>query len=115
MRRVIIAAVLCIGLAAVHVTAWAWSPHSMKVNPHGVDYPLIRPIPYPTSDPDPYERSFGIRRWLHFAGSEINDYRRTYAETRQWFDMYGGYGVLGHGEAVFTNAAERWRKTHRGR
>lgn len=114
MKRVIIAAVFCLGLVAGNMLAWAWPSHSLKITPYGVDYPLIRPTPYPTPDPDPYERSFGIRRWLNFNGSETKDYQRTYAESRNWLNLYGGYGVLGHGEAVFTSAAAAWRRAHRG-
>ncbi|MEW6140316.1 MAG: hypothetical protein AB1733_19015 [Thermodesulfobacteriota bacterium] len=115
MKRLVLAALLCFGFLASHASVSAWQSNSIKVNPHGVDYPLIRPVPYPATDTDPYERSFGIRRWLNFAGSEIDDYKKTYAESQKWFDLYGGYGVLGHGEEVFTNAAAAWRRYHRGR
>jgi hypothetical protein len=115
MKRVVIAAVFCLGLIASHVVVWAWPSYSLKITPYGVDYPLIRPMPYSTPDLDPYERSFGIRRWLHYDSAEITDFKRTYAESRKWLDLYGGYGVLGNGEAVFTNAAAAWRRAHRGR
>jgi hypothetical protein len=32
-----------------------------------------------------------------------------------WDEKYGWYGVIGHGEDVFTRKASEWRKTHRGR
>jgi hypothetical protein len=86
----------------------------VKITPYGVKYPLTRPTAYSSSEADPYQRSFGIRRWLRPLGAENDDYGKTLARTQNWLDMYCGYGVLGNGEAVFTSAGARWRRTHRG-
>ncbi len=37
------------------------------------------------------------------------------AESRRWLELYGSYGVLGHGEDVFTAEGARFRRHHRGR
>ena len=87
---------------------------SVKVIPYSVDYPLIRAVGYPTPTGDRYERSFGIRRWLRPAGGERAAHEETLTASYKWYRMYGGYGVLGHGEEVFTGQAERWRRSHRG-
>ncbi|MDQ7783775.1 MAG: hypothetical protein RDU20_12905 [Desulfomonilaceae bacterium] len=115
MRRPILVSLFCVAIAVTGTLAFAFPPNTVKVNPFGVDYPLIRPLGYPTREADPYERSFGVRRWLNPAGQETNDFKKTIQEAYNMFDLYGGYGVLGHGEGVFTSAAERWRRNHRGR
>ena len=115
MKRSILVSLCCVGITVTGVLAFASPPNTVKVNPFGVDYPLMRPLGYPTREADPYERSFGIRRWFNPAGQEANDFRKTIEEAFNVFELYGGYGVLGHGEAVFTNAADRWRRHHRGR
>ncbi len=115
MKRCIMVSLFCVGITVSGALAFAFPPYTVKVNPFGVDYPLIRPLGYPTREADPYERSFGIRRWLNPAGSESIDFKKTMDEAYNMFELYGGYGVLGHGEAVFTNAAARWRRYHRGR
>ncbi len=115
MKRFILLLLCCVGFTVTGVLAFASPPNTVKVNPFGVDYPLMRPLGYPTREADPYERGFGIRRWFNPAGRESNDYDKVVEETAAMFELYGGYGVLGHGEAVFTNAAANWRRHHRGR
>ncbi len=39
---------------------------------------------------------------------------QTLDATQKWFSRYGGYGVLGHGEDVFTNQGARLRRMYRG-
>jgi hypothetical protein len=96
--------------------ASAWPPTSLKVTPYGVDYPLISPVPYPSSKGDPYQRRFGVRRWMNpFRPNEFIDADKTLDESYSWFQIYGGYGVIGHGEDVFTRKAAHFRRTHRGR
>lgn len=105
---------LCVGILGISVQVSADPLSGVKITPYGVKYPLTRPTAYYSSEADPYQRSFGIRRWQKPLGAENDDYGKTLAETQTWLDMYSGYGVLGHGEGVFTQAAARWRKTHRG-
>lgn len=108
----ILAAALTLGASV----ALAWPPTTIKVTPHGVDYPLISPVGYPSLKGDPYERRFGVRRWLNpFRPNEFIDAQKTLDESYHWFQIYGGYGVMGHGEDVFTRKAARFRNTHRGR
>lgn len=109
-----VVALICVGIIGISVQVSAEPLSGVKVTPHGVKYPLTRPTAYSSPEADPYQRSFGIRRWLKPLGAENEDYGKTLAESQAWLDMYAGYGVLGHGEAVFTGAAERWRRTHRG-
>ena len=111
-------AVLILGalIALSASIANAWPPTSLKVQPHGVDYPLISQVGYPSSKGDPYERRFGVRRWMNpFRPNEVIDAERTLSESYNWFQNYGGYGVIGHGEDVFTRKAANFRQTHRGR
>jgi hypothetical protein len=115
MKKTIFVTLIAASIAAGCVTAWAAPPNTVKVTPFGVDYPLMRPLPYPSREADPFERSFGVRRWFNPVGQETNDYERAVTAALEMFELYGGYGVLGHGEAVFTNAAARWRRVHRGR
>lgn len=96
--------------------AGASSLHSVKVTPYGVDYPLIRGGMYPSPLNEPFERSFGVRRWLRpLTLTQDTDYEATMQESLKWFKTYSGYGVLGHGEDVFTSKAARFRMMHRGR
>jgi hypothetical protein len=115
MKRLIIIALVPSVLVLSQLFACAAESNSVKLTPFGVDYPLIRLTPYRSPEGDPYGRTFGIRRWFVAAGAEMADLERTYQESNEMFDLYGGYGVLGHGEEVFTGAAARWRKAHRGR
>ncbi|MFH1113886.1 MAG: hypothetical protein V1792_08195 [Pseudomonadota bacterium] len=114
MKRLILLSLCCVGVAMSGVLAFASPPNTVKVNPFGVDYPLMHPLAYPTREADSYERSFGIRRWFNPAGQESNDYEKVMEEATAMFEIYGGYGVLGHGEDVFTNSAAQWRRHHRG-
>jgi len=96
-------------------SAQAMETRNPKVMSYSVDYPLIRSVGYPSPKGDPYERSFGVRRFLRPIGAEGANYLETLEASHKWHQMFGGYGVLGHGEEVFTSAARRWRHTHRGR
>jgi len=108
----ILAASIALGASIAN----AWPPTSLKVQPYGVDYPLISPVTYPSSKGDPYERRFGVRRWLNpFRPNEFIDAEKTLDASFHWFQLYGGYGVIGHGEDVFTRKAAHFRRTHRGR
>jgi hypothetical protein len=92
------------------------SLHSVKVTPYGVDYPLLRGSMYPSPLGEPFEKSFGVRRWLRpLTLTQDVDYEATMVESLNWFKKYSGYGVLGHGEDVFTAKAARFRMMHRGR
>ncbi|MBI5250064.1 MAG: hypothetical protein HY912_11270 [Desulfomonile tiedjei] len=115
MKKTTLAGVMCLVLFGSCVTAWAMQPVSMKVTPHGVDYPLIRNTYYPSPKGDPYELSFGIRKWLNpIQSTDSSEYRATFNDAVNWFDLYSGYGVIGHGEEVFTNWAANYRKLNRG-
>ncbi len=86
------------------------------VNPDAVDYPLIRSTPYPSRKGDPYEADFGIRRWLNPVQTRDDpDFKLTLQESYNWHKVFGGYGVIGHGEDVFTSKGAEFRRTHRGR
>jgi hypothetical protein len=101
-------------LAALTLTgAMAADQIHTKLLPHSVNYPLIRPVPYSSRTADVYEMSFGVRRM--FKGYSNEDYERTLVQSINQHQAYGGYGVLGHGEDVFTNRAARYRRTHRGK
>lgn len=116
MNKVTVPAILLIILSVCCTVALAAPPNTVKVTPHGVDYPLILPVPYPSPKGDPYERRFGVRRWLFpLRPNEVTDAERVLDESYHWFQLYGGYGVIGHGEDVFTRKAAQFRKTHRGR
>ncbi|MBI4965553.1 MAG: hypothetical protein HY913_19910 [Desulfomonile tiedjei] len=112
-----LAALIVVAAIALSASvAFAWPATTLKVQPYGVDYPLISPMSYPSSKGDPYERRFGVRRWMNpFRPNEFTDADRTLDESYRWFQLYGGYGVIGHGEDVFTRKAAHFRKTHRGR
>jgi len=116
MRNVTLVAVVCLLLIGSVTTGWTMQPiTSVKVTPYGVDYPLIRNSYYPSPKGDPYELSFGVRKWLNpIQFTESAEYKAVFAETENWFNMYGGYGVIGHGEEVFTNWAANYRKLNRG-
>lgn len=151
MKRSILVSLFCVGVTLTAALAFAFPPNTVKVNPDGVDYPLIRSVAYPSRNADPFERYFGIRRWFNPIGQEADDAKKTHEEVygsldkdiswhrgtfkpswemsvqeamnqiqsvpeiRGMFQLYGGYGVLGSGEDVFTNAAAQWRRHHRGR
>jgi len=115
MKRLLLLSMICASVAAAYSPASAFAPDSVKILPYGVDFPLIAPSGYESPTGDLFQRSFGIRRWLRPTGSEEDNFQKTLQETYKWHQIYGGYGVLGHGEEVFTNQAERWRRSHRGR
>jgi len=116
MKNLTVPAILAIILCVYCATALAAPANTVKVTPYGVDYPLILPVPYPSSKGDPYERRFGVRRWLFPLTPNDNiDCVRVVDESYHWFQLYGGYGVIGHGEDVFTGKAAQFRRTHRGR
>jgi hypothetical protein len=128
MSRKSLVLALCLAIAAPCALGWAEPPVGTKVNPYGVDYPLIRSLLYSppkrgalgTSGVDPFELTFGVRRWYLRPIESLHDprsteFRETLDAARDWLDLYGGYGVLGHGEEVFTRQAAAYRATHRGR
>jgi hypothetical protein len=116
MKKVTGPAILVIILSLCVTAAFAAPPNTIKVTPYGVDYPLIITVPYYSAKGDPYERHFGVRRWLNpLRPNETIDAEKVLDESYQWFQRYGGYGVIGHGEDVFTRKAAQFRRTHRGR
>ncbi len=115
MRNTTLVAVICFFLFGSCLAASAMQPVGVKVTPYSVDYPLVRNTYYPSPKGDPYELSFGIRKWLNpIQSTDSSEYRAAFAETTNWFDLYGGYGVIGRGEEVFTNWAANYRKLNRG-
>jgi hypothetical protein len=109
---------LALSATLLTLTTYAWAPAQTGViiNPAAVDYPLTRNTLYPSRKGDPYERTFGVRRWLNPIDTrEDPDFRQTLLETQNWYKMFGGYGVIGHGEDVFTRRGAQFRRTHRGR
>jgi hypothetical protein len=114
----IAAIILTLGLTLSGSVALAWNQAlsgSIKLTTEGVDVPLIRPTPYPSVEGDPFQKDFGIRRWLRPSGSEQEAAGTVLAESQKWLDMYGAYGTFGRGEDVFTNLAANWRRSHKGR
>jgi hypothetical protein len=109
---------LALSATLLTLTAYAWAPAQTGViiNPAAVDYPLTRNTLYPSRKGDPYERTFGVRRWLNPIDTRDDpDFKQTLLETQNWHKMFGGYGVIGHGEDVFTRRGAQFRRTHRGR
>jgi hypothetical protein len=126
--------VMCI-LAVIFLAgsyAAAEQAGSVKLIPYSVKYPLIRSHNYPkaTFDAlrDPYHDAFGIRRFSRFT---LETPRRTENEdpvsltgykpwpgsfdgalndAYAWQRMYGGYGILGRGEDVFTRRGKTRRE-----
>lgn len=89
---------------------------STKLLPYSVDYPLKKSTNYRSPKGDPYELAYGVRRWLNpNLTSGSSQVVATRNEAENWFEIYGGYGVLGHGEEVFTHRAAAFRRQHRGR
>ena len=86
------------------------------INPEAVDSPLTRNTQYQSRKGDPYETTFGVRRWLNPIDTRDDpDFKQTLLETYNWHKVFGGYGVIGHGEDVFTRRGAQFRRTHRGR
>lgn len=113
MKTMSLIAVLCALIAFSGLCAWAVGPIHTKLTPYSLGYPLISPVPFPSPLRDVYQRSFGVRRM--FRSVIDRDYDNTLLESLNWHHLYGGYGVLGHGEDVFTNRAARYRMRHQGR
>jgi hypothetical protein len=115
MRKATFFAAVCLVVLGLCMVASAMEPVSIKVTPYGVDYPLIRNTYYPSPKGDPYELSFGVRKWLNpIQSTDSAEYKATFAAASDWFDLYSGYGVIGHGEEVFTNWAANYRRLNRG-
>lgn len=116
MKRLYKIALICVLISGLCLPCWADPPASMKINPQAIDYPLIRASLYYSKKDDPYERSFGIDRWLNPLKMRHNPrYEMTVSESQEWFQRYSGYGVTGHGEDVFTRQGAQFRRIHRGR
>ncbi len=104
---------VCAALFISAVGAGSDEPPHTKILPHSVDYPLISPQPFPSAKRDPYRWSFNVRRV--FTSVYGRDYENTLIELLSRHQLYGGYGVLGHGEDVFTSRAAQFRRQHQGR
>ncbi len=116
MRKACFFAILFLSIIALFFDSGSPAQAAPKVNPESVDYPLIRPTAYPSRKGDPYEAAFGVRRWLNPLRSRQDpDFKQTLQESYDWFKTYGGYGVPGHGEDVFTRQGAQFRRLHRGR
>ncbi len=121
MRKSLLISILCVACAIPCVDAWAAPPIGVKILPESVEWPLLRPVPYrsPKRDirgEDIYEMTFGVRRWLSgVEGPDGANFQQTLFESRKWMELYGGYGVLGHGEDVFSREGARFRQHDRGR
>jgi hypothetical protein len=113
MRKIAVFAFLSTLIAAACLPAQAYEPMHTKIMPHSIEYPLISPMPYPSATGDPYQGSFGVRRV--FKSVVGKDYVDTLLESIEFHRLYGGYGVLGHGEDVFTDRAARYRRSHQGK
>jgi hypothetical protein len=77
-------------------------------------YPEIRTKMYRTTKEKrvvefDFESAFGVRRWLNPTSLEDQQFKSALYEAYNWQGLYGGYGVLGHGEDVFTREAAYWR------
>jgi hypothetical protein len=108
--------VLLISLLTLASYEWAPAQTGVIVNPEAVDYPLARNTLYPSRRGDPYEFTFGVRRWLNpIETRDDSGVKQTVEESFNWFQVYSGYGVIGHGEDVFTRRGAQFRRTHRGR
>jgi hypothetical protein len=95
--------------------AWGEVPGSVKINPTAVQYPLAKNSQYLSTTSDPYQMSFGVRRWLRpLRMTQDPMHEQILRESVQWFQRFGGYGVLGHGEDVFTRQGAAFRRQHRG-
>ena len=109
-------ALCCLVLSALCLPCAADPVASVKIMPESVDYPLIRQRLYSSQRQDSYESRFCVHRWLNpLLATHDVAFERTMEATKQWFDRYGGYGVTGHGEDVFTRKGAEFRRTHRGR
>lgn len=115
MKRFCFAIAICMLLVITSLPSWAEPTSGPKINPYAVDYPLIRTAPYRKATGYLYESAFGVRRWLRPLRMAKNPmYEQTLSEAQAWFSRFGGYGVMGHGEDVFTAKGAQFRRTHRG-
>ena len=113
MRRISLVTTLCAIIVVSGIEAGAAGRLHTKLLPHSLEYPLISPRYFPNVKGDPYRASFNVRRLSRSVGEK--DYTDTLLESYGWHQIYGGYGVLGNGEDVFTSRAARYRRRHQGR
>jgi len=113
MHKVTLLIALLTLMAVCGSVAWSAGPPHTKLLPYSIYYPLISPVPFASPARDPYRAHFNVRRMLQTVIEK--DFDATFRETAKWFDLYSGYGVLGHGEDVFTDRAAAYRRSHRGR
>ncbi|MFZ5865364.1 MAG: hypothetical protein ACOYXY_05760 [Thermodesulfobacteriota bacterium] len=113
MRSTILAGFCLVIVLAAAPWVQAQGVHHTKVHPHAIQYPLISPVPFPSAEADPFRSSFLVKRLLK--GYSPSEFEMTLRETLDWHTRYGSYGVLGHGEDVFTRQAARFRLRHQGR
>ncbi len=107
---------LFISLLILASYEWAPAQTGVIINTEAVEYPLTRNTTYPSRKNDPYELTFGVRRWLNpIETREDPGFRQTLEDSINWHQVYSGYGVIGHGEDVFTRRGAEFRRTHRGR
>jgi hypothetical protein len=111
MKTTVLGVMLCIIILAAAQSVLAQPPAHTKVMPYSLRYPLIRPVPYESTTGDPYKRAFGVNRLLK--GVVVGDVADSIRESYSFYHVYGGYGVLGRGEDVFTSQAARVRKKYR--
>jgi hypothetical protein len=100
-------------LLLMGVCGWAQQLKHTKLTPYGIAFPLIKPGIYTQNPLDAYAATFGVRRVFRSVNQKRFD--AVHQEAQNHHKIYGSYGVLGHGEDVFTNAAARIRKKYRGR
>ncbi len=111
--RTLLALVLSLSVCIMS-DAWA----EPKIRPESVKYPLRRTQLYASKKAfesvfnrsRTFETVFGVRRWLHFIPQEQELLETTLNESEEWLNRWGSYGVLGHGEEMFTLEAARWRR-----
>jgi len=113
MRSTILIGLCLVMVLAIALSVQAQGVHHTKVHPHAMQYPLISQVPFPSRDADPFRGSFLVNRLLK--GYSPSEFEMALRETLDWHTRYGSYGVLGHGEDVFTRQAARFRLRHQGR
>jgi len=113
MMRSAIFAGLCLVMALAASSVQAQGVRHTKTHPHAIQYPLISPVPFPSREADPFRSSFLVNRLLKSYSPA--EFEMTLRETLDWHTRYGSYGVLGHGEDVFTRQAASFRLRHQGR
>ncbi len=113
MKHMLFAMMFCFLFAAFFLADAFAQSSAPKIMPYSMGYPLIRRNPFPNPLRDQYQALFGVRRVVR--ANIPGDVTRVSEELLKYHDAYGGYGVLGHGEDVFTTRAARFRENHRGR